>query len=61
MNGAEEIYRLMTEKLAGRISVAADDQLLEELIEKMGKLICEKWEQLSMMHILPLLPAKASK
>lgn len=54
MNSAEEIYRLMTEKLAGRIS-AADDQLLEELIEE-DEVVREKWEQLSMMHI-PAPPA----
>ncbi|MGF6848343.1 transmembrane sensor [Chitinophaga sp. W3I9] len=54
MNSAEEIYRLMTEKLAGRIS-AADDQLLEELIEE-DEVVREKWEQLSMMQI-PAPPA----
>ncbi|SEW50123.1 FecR family protein [Chitinophaga arvensicola] len=51
MNSADEIYRLMTEKLAGIIS-AADDQLLEELIEE-DAVVREKWEQLSMMHVPP--------
>lgn len=51
MNSSDELYRLMTEKLAGIIS-AADDQLLEELIEE-DAAVREKWEKLSMMHIPP--------
>jgi transmembrane sensor len=51
MNSADEIYRLMTEKLAGIIS-AADDQLLEDLIEE-DAAVREKWEQLSMIAIPP--------
>jgi transmembrane sensor len=51
MNSADEIYRLMTEKLAGLIS-AADDQLLEDLIEE-DAAVREKWEQLCMIHIPP--------
>ncbi len=51
MNSAEEIYRLMTEKLAGTIS-ATDDQLLEDLIEEHAA-VREKWEQLSMIPIPP--------
>jgi ferric-dicitrate binding protein FerR (iron transport regulator) len=51
MNSAEEIYRLMTEKLAGIIS-AADDQWLEELIEE-DEIVREKWEKLSSTVIPP--------
>lgn len=51
MNSADEIYRLMTEKLAGIIS-AADDQLLEDLIEE-DAAVRERWEQLSMIPIPP--------
>lgn len=51
MNSADEIYRLMTEKLAGIIS-AADDQFLEDLIEE-DAAVREKWEQLSMISIPP--------
>lgn len=51
MNSADEIYRLMTEKLAGIIS-ATDDQLLEDLIEE-DAAVREKWEQLSMINIPP--------
>ncbi|SEA59854.1 FecR family protein [Chitinophaga terrae (ex Kim and Jung 2007)] len=45
MNSAEEIHKLMTEKLAGIIS-AADDQWLEDLIEE-DPVVREKWEMLS--------------
>ena len=51
MNSAEEIYRLMTEKIAGNIS-ATDDQWLEELIEE-NTAVREKWEALSIMPIPP--------
>ncbi|TWF42383.1 FecR family protein [Chitinophaga polysaccharea] len=51
MNSAEEIYRLMTEKIAGLIS-ATDDQWLEDLIESDPE-VREKWIQLSAIQVPP--------
>ncbi|PSL43811.1 hypothetical protein CLV51_107122 [Chitinophaga niastensis] len=42
MNSSDEIYRLMTEKLAGEIS-AVDEQLLDEIMEE-DPIVGEKWK-----------------
>ena len=51
MYSAEDIYRLMTEKMAGNIS-AADNQWLEGLMEE-DAAVREKWEKLSALSVPP--------